>query len=106
MAGHLGVNKTHRRVLNHLYWPGVSTEVKNFCRSCHTCHIGGKSNQKPKAVPLQPIPVATEPFSHIIDCVGPLTKIQQGNKYLLIIMCTFTRFPEVVPFGTSRLHRL
>ena len=75
MAGHLGVNKTHRRVLDHFYWPGASKDVKDFCRSCHTCQVVGKANQKPKAVPLEPIPMAKEPFSHvIIDCMGPLPK--------------------------------
>ena len=98
MAGHLGVNKTHRRILNHFYWPGVSKDVKKFCRSCHACQVVGKPNQKPKAVPLKPIPVAGEPFSHvIIDCVGPLPKTREGNQYLLTIMCTSTRFPEAVP---------
>ena len=52
MAGHLGVNKTHCRVLNPFYWPGVSRDVKKFCRSYHTCQVVGKANQKPKVAPL------------------------------------------------------
>lgn len=37
-------------------------------------------------------------FSHVlIDCVGPLPEIKEGNKYLLTIMYVVTRFPEVVP---------
>ena len=98
MAGHLGVSKTHRRVLNHFYWPGISRDVKKFCKSCHTCQVVGKANQKPKVAPLKPIPVAKEPFSHvIIDCVGPLPKTKKGNQYLLTIMCGSTRFPEAIP---------
>ena len=30
MAGHIGVNKTHHRVLQHFYWPGISKDVKEF----------------------------------------------------------------------------
>jgi len=86
MAGHLGVNKMYRRVLNHFYWPGISRDVKKFCKSCHTCQVVGKANQKPKVAPLKPIPVAKEPFSHvIINCVGPLPKTKKGHQYLLTI---------------------
>jgi len=96
MAGHLGVNKA---VLNHFYCPGISRDAKKFCKSCYTCQVVGKANQKPKVVPLKPIPVAKEPFSHmIINCVGPLPKTKKGklNQYLLTIMCSSTRFPEAI----------
>ena len=45
MAGHLGVNKTYRKVLNHFYWPGVHKDVKSFIRVCYTCQMVGKPNQ-------------------------------------------------------------
>ena len=68
-----------------------------------------KPNQKPKAVPLRPIPVAKEPFSHVImDCVGPLPKTRDGHRYLLTIMCmcTSTRFPETVPLQNIRTPKI
>ena len=98
LAGHLGVNKTYRKVLTHFYWPGLKRDVVNYCKSCHACQVAGKPNQKPIAVPLKPIPAIDEPFSRVlIDCVGPLPKTRSGNQYLLTIMCMATRFPEAVP---------
>lgn len=98
MAGHLGINKTFQKVTKHFYWPGVRKEVANFCKTCHTCQIVGKPNQKPPVAPLKPIPVAAEAFTRIIiDCVGPLPKTRSGNEYLLTIMCASTRFPEAIP---------
>ena len=45
--------------------------------------------------PLKPIPVVTELFEkNVIDCVGPLPKTKKGNRYLLTIMDTTTRYPE------------
>ena len=103
MAGHLGVSKTYRKVLNHFYWPGVHKDVKSFIRVCHTCQMAGKPNQKPSVAPLKPIPVLGEPFSHVlIDCVGPLPKSKRGNQYILTIMCAATRFPEAVPLRTIK----
>ena len=98
LAGHLGINKTYQRVLNHFYWPKRCRDVVGFCNSCHVCQLVGKPNQKIQRAPLVPIPAFEEPFSRvIIDCVGPLPKTRSGNKYLLTIMCASTHFPEAVP---------
>jgi hypothetical protein len=98
MAGHLGVRKTHDRIMNHFWWPTLRKDVSEYCRSCHTCQVVGKPNQKIPSAPLKPIPAFDEPFSRVIvDCVGPLPKTRSGNQYLLTIMCASTRFPEAIP---------
>ena len=98
LAGHLGVRKTCQKVLQHLYWPRLKSDVAQYCRSCHICQVVGKPNQKIPPAPLLPIPAFEEPFSRIlIDCVGPLPKTKAGHQYLLTIMCTSTRFPEAIP---------
>ena len=97
MSGHLGVNKTYHKILNHCFWLGLKSDVSQHCKSCQTCQMVGKPNQIiPKAC-LQPIPAFDEHFSRIIiDCVGPLPKIKSGCQYLLTIMCASTRFPEAI----------
>jgi len=98
MAGHLGVKKTQDRILNHFWWPSLRKDISEYCKSCHTCQIVGKPNQKIPQAPLKPIPAFDEPFSRVIvDCVGPLPKTKSGNQYLLTIMCASTRFPEAIP---------
>ena len=98
LAGHLGINKTYYKVLNHFYWPGLRGDTKQYCKTCHSCQLMGKPNKKPPVPPLKPIPVMEEPFSRIIvDCVGPLSKTRSGNQYLLTVMCTSTRFPGAIP---------
>ena len=99
MSGHLGVNKTYHKILNHFFWPGLKSDVSQHCKSCHTCQIVGKPNQTIQKASLRPIPAFDEPFSRfIIDCVGPLPKTKSGCQYLLTIMCASTRFPEAIPF--------
>ena len=39
MSGHLGVNKTYHKILNHFYWPGLKSDVSQHCKSCHTCQM-------------------------------------------------------------------
>ena len=55
LAGHLGVNKTYQKILNHFYWPNLKKDVAEFCRSCHTCQVVGKPNQAIPKAPLQPV---------------------------------------------------
>ena len=98
MAGHLGVRKTHDKILRHFWWPTLRKDVSEYCKSCHTCQVVGKPNQKIPPAPLKPIPAFEEPFSRVmIDCVGPLPKTRSGNQYMLTIMCASTRFPEAIP---------
>ena len=98
MSGHLGINKTYHKIINHFYWPGLKSDVSKYCKTCHTCQMVGKPNQTIPKAQLQPILAFDEPFSRIlIDCVGPLPRTKSGNEYLLTIMCTSTRFPEAIP---------
>ena len=98
MSGHLGINKTYHKILNHFYWSGLKSDVSQFCKSCHTCQMVGKPNQTIPKAHLQSIRAFDEPFSRIIiDRVGPLPKIKSGHEYLLTIMCASTHFPEAIP---------
>ena len=107
MAGHLGINKTYQRILNHFYWPGIKKDVKQFCKSCHECQVVGKPNQSVQVAPLKPIPVVEEPFSRVnVDCVWPLPRTKAGNQYLLTIMCASTRFPEAIPLRNIKAKKL
>lgn len=97
-SGHLGVTKTYQHVLKQFFWPAMKKDVAEYCRTCHICQIVGKPNQAIPQAPLHPIPALDQPFDRVlVDCVGPLPKTQQGNDYLLTIMCAATRFPEAIP---------
>ena len=88
VAGHLGVKKTYDKVLRHFFWPRLKRDVANYCKTCKTCQLTGKPNQKLKPAPLYPIPVVEKPFEYLLfDCVGPLPKSKMGNQYLLTVMC-------------------
>ncbi|XP_023191398.1 uncharacterized protein LOC111608951 [Xiphophorus maculatus] len=100
-SGHAGVKKTYDRVLRHFFWPRLKRDISSYVRTCHVCQLTAKPNQPLKPTPLLPIPVATEPFEHlIIDCVGPLPRSRSGACYLLTVMCQSTRYPAAYPLRT------
>ena len=107
LAGHLGVAKTQSKLEKHFYWPGITRDVKHFCKTCEVCQKAGKPNQGIPVAPLQPIPAIEEPFSKvIIDCVGPLPRTKAGNQYMLTVMCSSTRFPEAIPLRSISTSKI
>jgi len=96
-AGHLGMAKTQARIWPHLYWPHMTKEVRDYCKSCDMCQRLGKG-QKPAPAPLIPLPLITEPFTCIaIDIVGPLPVTKSGNRFILTVMDLATHYPEATP---------
>ena len=83
-AGHLGIAKTRSRLLQHFFWPSISRETKNFCRTCDVCQRLGKG-KNPAPAPLQSLPLVNEPFAQVaIDIVGPFPVCKAtGNRFVL-----------------------
>jgi len=97
-AGHLGVAKTKDRLLRHFYWPSISRDTKDFCRSCDVCQRLGKGASSSPA-PLHSLPLVSEPFCQIaIDIVGPLPVCKDsGNRFILTVLDLCTHYPEAIP---------
>lgn len=76
LAGHLGRDKTAKRITKHFYWPTVFHDVADYCKSCPECQKTGKGSQH--KVPLIPLPVIQEPLERIaMDIVGPLPVVRE-----------------------------
>ena len=99
IAGHMGKNKTARRLLQRFYWPSLYRDVAQFRRSCTECQK--TSRTKVPRAPLISLPVIGEPFERIaMDIVGPLPRSRSGNKYILVVCDYATRYPEAIPLRT------
>ena len=96
LAGHLGTSKTLGRISGKYFWPKMVTDIKFWCQSCPSCQVIKDQPACGKA-PMNPIPV-TGPFDMVgMDIVGPLPMTKRKNRYLLVIMDYFTKWPEVFP---------
>ena len=96
LAGHLGRDKTTKRVLQHFYWPTVHRDIAEYCRRCDSCQkVAGRRRVK---APLIPMPVISQPFERIaMDIVGPLPRSACGNRFVLVVCDYATRYPEAIP---------
>lgn len=97
LAGHLGIKKTSDRILSCFYWPGVTTDIKRWCKSCDVCQRTVPKGRVTK-IPLGKMPLMNFPFERIaIDLVGPIVPVSaRGNRYILTVVDYATRWPEAV----------
>ena len=105
MAGHMGITRTKDRLLQRYYWPGVFTDIANYCRSCEVCQ---KSNSKcPTRAKMVSMPLIEQPFQRIaMDVVGPLPRTQRGNRFILTICDYATRYPEAIALPSVEAPRV
>ena len=96
LSGHLGKDKTARRILQRFYWPTLYKDVAAYCKSCPSCQKSARMRKQ--RVPMVPLPIISEPFSRIaMDILGPLPRSRSGMKYILVICDYATRYPEAIP---------
>ena len=105
-AGHLGREKSERRIVNRFYWPGFHKDISEYCRSCPECQLSARSHRGLKA-PLISLPIIDVPFSRIaMDVVGPLERSRAGHRYILVICDYATRYPEAFPLRNTKARQV
>ncbi|UYV69000.1 K02A2.6-like, partial [Cordylochernes scorpioides] len=93
-GSHFGMTKTLRKVRERFYWVYCREDVENWCRRCTTC-AASKGPQTRSRGKMREYNVGA-PFERIaIDVAGPFPVTEDGNKYLLVAMDYFTKWPEV-----------
>jgi hypothetical protein len=100
-SGHQGTEKTFRKMVPRVYWPGMQRDIKSFCQSCPSCQkIKINSSKRPNPMTIPRLP--SQPFEIVaIDIVGPLPPSRHGNRYLLTVLDHLTRFCEAIPIRTQ-----
>jgi len=91
ISGHLGVDKTLKRIRTRFFWPKMLETVLKYVQSCRSCQ-SRKRPLKPIGGPMQPL-TADNPFERVgVDLLGPLPKTKDGNKYIIVAVDYFTKW--------------
>lgn len=93
-GGHLGVNKTVEKVKQRFYWIGCHQSAKDWIQNCSQCMAAkgprirsrGKMQQYNSGAPFERI---------AMDVAGPFPVTDTGNRYVLVVMDYFSKWPEV-----------
>ena len=83
----------HEKLLKSYFWPGLKSDISQFCKSCRVCSL-----VKPKYINAHLKPYLLDSPMQLIaaDYVG-LLPVSVGYRYMLVIVDGFSRFPEVYP---------
>ena len=72
MSGHLAVKRTIQKVLSEFFWPGISSDIKRYCRFCDIC-LRTIAKGKTARAPLGRMPIIDMRFQReAIKFVGPI----------------------------------
>ena len=99
LSGHFGARRTLLRARGQFYWTRMSTDVRDWYRSCQTCCA---RRPKPSA-PHYPAhrQVVAAPLQRVaLDILEPLNPpTVRGNRYILVVVDYCTKCVEVNACG-------
>ena len=97
LCGHLGIEKTYRRLIDRFWWPNMYKYCADYIKACKNCQslkqpIGRRNNLK---LPLMGMPVPSAPFELIgVDTIDKLPTTPRNNKYIIVFTDYLTKWPE------------
>ena len=100
-AGHLGRDRTIKAIKRRVYWPGMSSDIKSWCRECDIC---ARAKTGPDlGNPLHQSVVGARLDRIGIDILGPLPRTSNGNEYIIVLCDYFSKWIKVyaVPNHTA-----
>ena len=95
LAGHQGFVRTYAAIREKYYWPRMWKSVEEYTKTCYPCQTA--SNYRPRPPPLGKFPPFSEPciWSRVhIDFLGPLREAKGKEKYILLVVDAFSKWPE------------
>src|SRR5262245_60197001 len=90
-GGHLNKDAVLEHIRKRYVWKTMYKDVKDYIQSCWECQQRGNPRQNNR---IQSIPVEDIFERWGIDIVGPLPLSYKKNKYIIVAVDYFTRWPE------------
>jgi hypothetical protein len=93
-GGHFGTTKTFDKIRDRYWWQSMYKDIEEYCKACLICQYRNVPRRQLESA-LMSTPIADGPFERLgIDIVGPLPETRNGNKYIVVITDSFTRWCE------------
>ena len=98
MVGHHGITQTLRMLkAKHISWLSMRNDVVQFIHSCPICQKS-RVTQIESNIPEYHAIEAYEPFEEVsLDSMINLPVDERGNRHILVVIDTFTKFVELFP---------
>ena len=95
-GGHAGTRRVYSKLRSYFYWPSMYDDVVKFVSNCHKCKINKPKIKITEEMVVTPTP--QKPFDVVIvDTMGPLNVTENGNKYILCLVCDLSKYLVAIP---------
>jgi transposase InsO family protein len=102
-GAHLGIDTIYEKAKERYYWPRMYEDIRSFVESCDNCQRRGSSKRREELIPLK----IGAPFDKIgIDIKGPLPLTTKRNRYLVVAMDYFTKWPEARAISDAKTETI
>ena len=95
-AGHFYFWKTLNRIKKHFIWGGMNKDVQVYCQACHVCATKKNAGRHRKAE-MRRYDVGLPMEEIAMDLMGPFPESDVGNKYVLVVVDSFSKWMEAYP---------
>jgi transposase InsO family protein len=95
-SGHFYYWKTLKLVKRYFVWPGMGKDIQNYCLACHICATRKKAGRNRRAE-MKHYDVGLPMEEICIDIGGPYPVTHKGNRYVLVIVDSFSKWMEAYP---------
>ena len=96
LSGHPGMQRTLHRLRQRHIWHKMNKDCKLYVLSCKECNRQKKASVKPRGE--LGMFHAGAPVERLhIDILGPFPQSVAGNRYILMLVCQFTKWLEAYP---------
>ena len=100
-SGHVGIDKTLAAVQRQFWWPGLTSFVTDYVRTCDSCQVHKSANTKPPGL-LMPLPTPEGPWDSVsMDFIPGLPMTPSGHDCILVFVCRLTKMVHIVPTVTT-----
>jgi hypothetical protein len=95
-TGHPGISRMQQQYRLYYFWPGGSSDVKQFSSECAPCRFSG-SVRPQETVPVGAIPPPTGPWTELsLDITGPFSNVPRSKRHIVVLQDYFSKFPVVL----------
>src|SRR6266542_2981440 len=93
-------NTMYNQIAKRYIWQNMRNDIKEYAKTCFQCQQRGSMKQNNQKRTISP----TDIFERWgIDIVGPLSIIREGNRYIVVAMDYFSRWPEARPLKVANV---
>ena len=96
LSGHPGQTKLKQLLQARYYWPGLGTDVNQYCRNCYTCRRSHVYRDKKPGL-LHPLPVPDRPWQHISVDFKKCPVSKAGNNMVAIFVDRLSKKMVTIP---------